>query len=139
MAEATRERRYEKGKPYNYSKYSPSTEREQPPLPPLHQTSIIPSHNSFPQPLQCLLTLHVEGDAVSEAVQLVVDHTHELLPMGFAARHQAVPADHRDGAIAVPDLLKLCFPFQLGVPGDGAGGLPIGGDASGYQDLFCPA
>lgn len=105
------------------------------PTSPLHQTSII----SFPQPLQCSLTLHVEGDAVREAVQLVVDHTHELLPVGFAARHQTVPADHREGAVAIPDLLKLCFPFELGVPGDGAGGLPVGGDASGYQDLFCPA
>lgn len=59
--------------------------------------------------------------------------------MGFPARHQPVPADHCDGAIAIPDLLKLRFPFELGVPGDSAGGLPIRGGAGSYQDLFCPA
>lgn len=85
------------------------------------------------------LTLHIEGDAVGEPLQLVVDHAHELLPMGLAARHQPVPADHRDGAVAVPDLLELRFPLQLRVPGDGAGGFPVGGGAGGYQDLFCPA
>lgn len=59
--------------------------------------------------------------------------------MGLPAWHQPVPADHCDGAIAIPDLLKLRFPFELGVPGDSAGGLPIRGGAGSYQDLFCPA
>lgn len=59
--------------------------------------------------------------------------------MGLPARHQPVPADHCDGAIAIPDLLKLRFPFELSVPGDSAGGLPVRGGAGSYQDLFCPA
>lgn len=94
---------------------------------------------SAPQPCPSSLTLHVEGHAVGEALQLVVDHAHELLPVGFAARHQAVAADHRDGAVAVADLLELRFPFELGVPGDGAGGLPVRGGARGHQDLLRPA
>lgn len=92
-----------------------------------------------PQPCPGSLTLHVEGDAVCEAIQLVVDHAHELLPVCLPAGHQPVPADHCDGAIAVPDLLELCFSFQLGVPGDSAGRLPIRRGAGSYQDLFCPA
>lgn len=133
-----------------------SPEKESNPLlQPLHQTNTVPSEKSsfarFYHPPQGLttergspalpgsLTLHVESHAVSEAVQLVIHHAHELLPVSLPARHQPVPADNCDGAIAIPDLLKLCLPFQLGVPGDSAGRLPIRGGAGGYQDLFCPA
>lgn len=85
------------------------------------------------------LTLHVEGDAVGEPLQLVVDHAHERLAVRLAAGHQPVPADHRHRAVAVPDLLEFRLPFQFCVPGDRAGGFPVGGGAGGYQDLFCPA
>lgn len=165
MEEVERERRCRKKKAFDYSQgslgFSLSRKRNQPPtstnplLQPLHQTITFPSEKSSvarlyhppqgppsergSQPCPGSLTLHVEGHAVGEAVQLVIHHAHELLPVSLPARHQPVPADNCDGAIAIPDLLKLCLSFELGVPGDSAGGLPIRGGAGGYQDLFCPA
>lgn len=147
-----RERRQEKEKPHHYStgsfQFSLSKAKPQP----LHQPNTSPTNPPFPerppQPAQSReptqlcpgpLTLHIEGDAVGEPLQLVVDHAGERLPVRLSARHQPVAADHRHRAVAVADLLELCLPFQLGVPGDGAGGFPVGGGAGGYQDLFCPA
>lgn len=53
--EAMRERKYEKGKPFDYSKCSPSIEREQPPPPPCTRPVSSRFPSPFSAPLHCTL------------------------------------------------------------------------------------
>lgn len=53
------------------------------------------------------LTLHVEGKALPEAVQVIVDDAGQGLPVGFPAGHQAVTADDCHCAVGVPNFLVL--------------------------------
>lgn len=55
------------------------------------------------------LTLHVEREALPEAVQVIVDDASQGLPVGFPAGHQAVTADDCHCAIGVPNFLVLCL------------------------------
>lgn len=84
------------------------------------------------------LTLHADGDALPEAVQVVVDDAGQGLQVGLPARHQAVPADDGHRAVGVPDLLVLGLPLQPRFPGQHAGRLPVGRGAGGHQDFLVP-
>lgn len=81
------------------------------------------------------LTLHIEGEALPEAVHVVVDDAGQGLLVVFPAGHQAVAADDSHCAIGVPDLLVLCLALQVRFPGHHTGRLPIGRGAGGHQDL----
>lgn len=95
--------------------------------------TVAPTAGNRPAP--ALLTLHVEGEALPEAVHVVVDDAGQGLLVGFPAGHQAVAADDGHRAVGVPDLLVLRFALQACFPGHHAGRLPIGRGAGGHQHL----
>lgn len=82
------------------------------------------------------LTLHIDGDALPEAVHVVVDYAGQRLLVGFPAGHQAVAADDSHCAIGVPDLLILGLALQPCFPGHYTRWLPIGRSTRGHQDLI---